>query len=161
MSNIYCGVGEPKGKQRLGTKEECIKKNQIRLYGLNKITKDDIDNVKNGKKLTSSKPTLSQTKTTNKSPTKLTTTKTTKKKIEINKENDKKYSIMEIKKIKYGIDIHKRELYTLDKKRKDSKTGKLNKTDEKKYKNIEKWINDAENFIKIAVDYQKRKKSSN
>ena len=161
MSNIYCGIGEPKGKQRLGTKEECIKKNQIRLYGLNKITKDDIDNVKNGKKLTSSKSTLSQTKTTNKSPTKSTTTKTTKKKIEINKENDKKYSIMEIKKIKYGIDIHKRELYTLDKKRKDSKTGKLNKTDEKKYKNIEKWINDAENFIKIAVDYQKRKKSSN
>ena len=156
MSNIYCGVGEPKGKQRLGTKEECIKKNQIRLYGLNKITKDDIDNVKNGKKITSSKSTLSQTKTPTKS-----TTKTTKKKIEINKENDKKYSIMEIKKIKYGIDIHKRELYTLDKKRKDSKTGKLNKTDEKKYKNIEKWINDAENFIKIAVDYQKRKKSSN
>lgn len=42
MSEIYCGAKKvPKGK-REGTKEECIKKSQIRRYGLSLVNPDDM-----------------------------------------------------------------------------------------------------------------------
>ena len=37
MSTIHCGASMVKKGKRLGTMEECVKKNQIRLYGINKI----------------------------------------------------------------------------------------------------------------------------
>ena len=135
MSNIYCGVGEPKSNQKLGTKEDCIKKNQIRLYGLNKITLEDIENVRNGKK--SSKKSSSK------------------------KENlDEKYSIREIKKMKLGLDIHKNEIYMLNKKKNSSKTGKLSKTDQKKYDEHMKFINKAQKYLNDALNYHRKKKAA-
>lgn len=45
----YCGIGKiPKGKKR-GTVEQCIKANQIRYYGLEKIKLDDINKTKKKK----------------------------------------------------------------------------------------------------------------
>ena len=42
----YCGVGNvPKGKKR-GTAKECIKANQVRYYGLEKIDIDKINKIK-------------------------------------------------------------------------------------------------------------------
>ena len=43
MSDIYCGCKSlPKGK-RLGTMVECKDKNQVRLFGLNKIDKKTLE----------------------------------------------------------------------------------------------------------------------
>lgn len=172
MSNIYCGIGEPKGKQRLGTKKECVKKNQIRLYGLNKITMTEINDIKDNKDTKDTKKIVKKSTSTNQSTNKttnkttnqtkqITKTKSTKsnnKKFEINSENDKKYSITEIKKMKYGIEINEHELYVLDKKKKSSKTGNLNKTDENKYKKLQKYIENANKFIEDALTYHKLKK---
>lgn len=45
----YCGIGKiPKGKKR-GTAKECIKANQIRYYGLEKIDMDAINKAKKKK----------------------------------------------------------------------------------------------------------------
>lgn len=45
----YCGIGKiPKGKKR-GTAEECIKANQIRYYGLEKIDMDTVNKAKKKK----------------------------------------------------------------------------------------------------------------
>lgn len=152
MSNIYCGIGEPKANQRIGTKEECIKKSQVRLYGLKKITLEDIENVKNNK--TSSKP-----KTISKSNTK-TSKQSTTKKLEINKENDKKYSVSEIKKMKLGLDIHKNEIYMLNKKKNSSKSGTLSKVDQKKYDEHMKFIKSVEKYLNDALEYHRKKKAS-
>ena len=44
-SKPYCGINEvPKGKHR-GNEIECIKQNQIRNYGLNKVDKKLLDNI--------------------------------------------------------------------------------------------------------------------
>ena len=44
-SKPYCGINKvPKGKH-LGTEIECIKQNQIRNYGLNKVDKKLLDNI--------------------------------------------------------------------------------------------------------------------
>lgn len=48
MSKIYCGVGDvPEDKIR-GTAEQCVGKNQVRYYGLKKISKSALDTVKLG-----------------------------------------------------------------------------------------------------------------
>jgi len=171
MSNIYCGIGELKGNQRLGTKEECIKKNQVRLYGLNKITKDDIENVKNVKnvkKKSSSKTSSTKTSSTKTSSIKTSSTKTSstkskiadsKKLLEINKENDKKFSINEIKKMKLGLEIHKNEIYMLNKKKNSNKNGQLSKADQKKYDEHMNFINKTEKFLNDALMYYKQKKA--
>ncbi len=50
----YCGVGNvPKGKKR-GTVKECIRANQVRYYGLEKIDMDKINKVKKKKPKTGS-----------------------------------------------------------------------------------------------------------
>ena len=154
MSDIYCGIGEPKNKQKLGTKEECIKKNQVRLYGLNKITMKDIENVKNNKTPSKTKTTTKTTKTTSKKTTTPTNT------LEINKENDKKYSISEIKKMKLGLDIHKGEIYMLEKRKKTKKNGKLSKVDQKEYDEHMKFIKDTEKYLNDALNYHRKKKAA-
>lgn len=46
----YCGIGKiPKGKKR-GTAKECIKANQVRYYGLEKVDMDKINKTKTGTK---------------------------------------------------------------------------------------------------------------
>lgn len=37
----YCGVAKLKAKQRYGTIEECVQKNQVRYWGLHLINKED------------------------------------------------------------------------------------------------------------------------
>jgi hypothetical protein len=50
MSKIFCGAGPiPKG-YRKGTMRECIEKNQIRLFGLNKVDNKLFEKTKEGLK---------------------------------------------------------------------------------------------------------------
>jgi len=44
-SNIYCGINDPKGK-KIGTEDQCINANQIRLYGKNKVDEDKLKESK-------------------------------------------------------------------------------------------------------------------
>ena len=50
MSTIHCGITKPKKGKRLGTMEECAKKKQVRLFGLNKIDPKIIDSIQKKKK---------------------------------------------------------------------------------------------------------------
>ena len=42
MATPYCGVNEPPKKHRRGTVQECLEKGQIRYYGIQKVSKDDV-----------------------------------------------------------------------------------------------------------------------
>jgi hypothetical protein len=47
---IYCGVEEPSGHKRRGTAKECLKKNQVRYWGIRKIDSHTLKKMKEYKK---------------------------------------------------------------------------------------------------------------
>lgn len=42
---IYCGLGEVPNGSRLGTVKECLAKNQVRYYGIQKVSQATIDKL--------------------------------------------------------------------------------------------------------------------
>lgn len=51
MSNVYCGVAKiPKGQKR-GSAKECLDKNQVRYYGIEKIDMTQFKKSESGKKI--------------------------------------------------------------------------------------------------------------
>jgi len=42
MAVPYCGVNDPPKKHRRGTVQECLEKGQIRYYGIQKVSKEDV-----------------------------------------------------------------------------------------------------------------------
>ena len=51
MSKINCGIGNLKKNQKRGSMKQCSDKGQIRYYGLKKVDKRIIDNLKKDKKM--------------------------------------------------------------------------------------------------------------
>lgn len=41
--NVYCGCGKLPAGKSIGTKKECVKANQVKLYGVEKISKEEIE----------------------------------------------------------------------------------------------------------------------
>jgi hypothetical protein len=56
--DIYCGLGEVPKKKRLGSAKECLKKNQVRYYGIKKVSQKLID--KQSKKKSKKKSDMSK-----------------------------------------------------------------------------------------------------
>ena len=41
--DVYCGGGKLPAGKRIGTKKECVDAKQVRLYGVEKITREEIE----------------------------------------------------------------------------------------------------------------------
>lgn len=60
MSDVYCGVSEPPNGTKRGTAEECMRKRQVRYYGIKSLDKKQIDKYLSevSKKVVKSKKTV-------------------------------------------------------------------------------------------------------
>ncbi len=56
----FCGIGEPRRNQRIGTMNECAESKQVRLYGLRKVDRRLANNVSKGPKMPPRKKVLEE-----------------------------------------------------------------------------------------------------